>query len=151
MTMMLYNSVMPKTEDLQRHTLRVLAEMGTPDKPLSARAAGDKLGIGYNQIADMAKGKSPGEKTLIKFASAVGESTGDWLRYAGKHDFADTLSREGGAPDAPPEQRIGQQIARELAQVPPERQALLLKQIRALIRATQAESKGEAGSAADKG
>jgi hypothetical protein len=133
---------MPKTEDLQRHTLRVLAEMGTPDKSLSARAAGDKLGIGYNQISDMAKGKSPGEKTLIKFASAIGESPGDWLRYAGKHDFADTLSRQGVS-DARPERQIGQQIARELAQVPPERQALLLKQIRALIRATQTEAESQ--------
>ena len=65
--------------------------MGAPDKPLSARAAGEKLDIGYNQISDMVKGKSPGEKTLIKFASAVGESPTEWLRYAGKHDFAKTL------------------------------------------------------------
>jgi len=147
-SLLLYNSDMAKTEDLQKHTLRVLAEMGTPDKTLSARAAGDKLGIGYNQIADMAKGKSPGEKTLIKFASAIGEPPGDWLRYAGKHDFADTLSLQGEA-DALPEQQIGQQIARELAQVPPDRQALLLKQIRALIRATQAEARSHE-PAADK-
>ena len=83
---------MPKNDELQKQTLRVLTELGTPEKPLSARAAGEKLSIGYNQIADMAKGKSPGEKTLIKFAGALGESPADWLRYAGKHDFAKNIS-----------------------------------------------------------
>lgn len=128
---------MAKIEELQKQTQRVLAEMGAPGKALSARAAGEKLNIGYNQISDMVKGKSPGEKTLIKFACAIGESPTDWLRYAGKHDFAKTL---GGAPedDQPdPTQQAAQQIARELADVPKERQPLLLKQIRALIRATR--------------
>ena len=126
---------MAKIEELQKQTLRVLTQLGHPGKPLSARAAGEKLDIGYNQIADMAKGKSPGEKTLIKFASAVGEPPGDWLRFAGKHAFAETL----GTPDNPestPDQQMAQQIARELSEVPKEHQALLLRQIRALIRAT---------------
>ena len=124
---------MAKTEELQKQTLRVLTEMGTPEKPLSARAAGEKLGIGYNQISDMAKGKSPGEKTLIKWASAIGEPPTDWLHFAGKHDFARSLD---GAEDDDPEQQAARQIARELARVPPERQPLLLRQIRALIRAS---------------
>ena len=90
-----YNDItMAKSEDLQRHTQRVLTELGANGKPLSARAAGEKLGIGYNQIADMAKGKTPAEKTLIKFASAVGESPADWLHYAGKHDFAESWDRK---------------------------------------------------------
>ena len=126
---------MAKTEELQKQTLRVLTEMGTPEKPLSARAAGEKLGIGYNQISDMAKGKSPGEKTLIKWASAVGESPSDWLHYAGKHDFARSLDHSE-TEDDDPEQQAARQIARELARVPPERQPLLLRQIRALIRAS---------------
>jgi hypothetical protein len=129
---------MAKNEEIQQQTLRVLAELGTSQKPLSARAAGDKLNIGYNQIADMAKGKSPGEKTLIKFAGAIGESAADWLRYAGKHDFAKSLGNTQTAePD--PEQQFAQQIARELSEVPPEKQPLLLKQILALIRATRNE------------
>jgi len=127
-----------KNDELQRHTQRVLVEMGAPDKPLSARAAGEKLGIGYNQISDMVKGKSPGEKTLIKFASAVGESPTEWLRYAGKHDFAMTLNGSE-APEASPVQQAAQQIARELALVPKERQPLLRKQVHALIRATRGE------------
>ncbi len=127
---------MAKSEELQRQTLRVLADLGAPDKPLSARAAGEKLGIGYNQIADMVKGKSPAEKTLMKFASAIGESAADWLHYGGKHDFAATL---GGKDDAEPtqEQKYAQQIARDLSRVPKERRGLLLRQIRALIRATE--------------
>ena len=128
---------MAKNEDLQKQTLRVLVEMGAPGKPLSARAAGDKLNIGYNQISDMVKGKSPGEKTLIKFASAVGESPTDWLRYAGKHDFAKTLDGPPDCDGTDPTQHAAQLIARELADVPKERQALLLKQIRAFIQATQ--------------
>jgi plasmid maintenance system antidote protein VapI len=129
---------MAKSEDLQRHTLRVLTELGTDGKALSARAAGEKLGIGYNQIADMAKGKTPAEKTLIKFASAVGESPTDWLHYAGKHDFAESL---GSQEEAPPsqEQKVAQQIAQDLSRVPKERRALLLRQIRALIRATESD------------
>lgn len=129
---------MAKNDELQRQTQRVLAEMGVPDKPLSARSAGEKLGIGYNQISDMVKGKSPGEKTLIKFASALGESPTEWLRYAGKHDFATTLDG-AEAPESDPVQRAAQQIARELCLVPKDRQPLLLKQIRALIRATRGD------------
>jgi transcriptional regulator with XRE-family HTH domain len=129
---------MPKNDELQKHTLRVLSELGTPNKPLSARAAGEKLNIGYNQIADMAKGKSPGEKTLIKFAGALGESPADWLRYAGKHDFAKNISSEA-TEQIPPEQHLIQQIVRELAEVPSEKQPLLRKQILALIRVTQNE------------
>ena len=130
---------MPKNDELQKQTLRVLTELGTPEKPLSARAAGEKLGIGYNQVADMAKGKSPGEKTLIKFAGALGESPADWLRYAGKHDFAKNISSDK-AEDIPPEKHLVQQIVRELAEVPAEKQALLRKQILALIRVTRNES-----------
>lgn len=129
---------MPKNDELQKQTLRVLTELGTPEKPLSARAAGEKLSIGYNQIADMAKGKSPGEKTLIKFAGALGESPTDWLRYAGKHDFAKNISTEQ-ALEVPPEQHLVQQIVRELAEVSPEKQALLRKQILALIRVTRSD------------
>ena len=135
MTALWYSDDMAKTEELLKQTQRVLTEMGTPEKPLSARAAGEKLGIGYNQISDMAKGKSPGEKTLIKWASAIGEPPTDWLRYAGKHEFARTLD----SPDAEeedPELGAARQIARELSRVPPERQPLLLRQLRALIRAT---------------
>lgn len=127
---------MPKNDELQKQTLRVLTELGTPEKPLSARAAGEKLSVGYNQIADMAKGKSPGEKTLIKFAGALGESPADWLRYAGKHDFAKNISNMAVL-EVPPEQHLVQQIVRELAEVPPEKQALLRKQILALIRVTR--------------
>ncbi len=133
---------MPKNDELQKQTLRVLSELGTPDKPLSARAAGEKLNIGYNQIADMAKGKSPGEKTLIKFAGALGESPADWLRYAGKHDFAKNISSEK-ASEIQPEQHLVQQIVRELAEVPLEKQALLRKQILALIRVTRSEDKAK--------
>ena len=128
---------MAKNDELQRQTQRVLAQMGTPNKPLSARAAGEKLNIGYNQIADMVKGKSPGEKTLIKFASAIGEPPGDWLRHAGKHDFAKTLGGPQGLAEPDPVLYAAQQIARELADVPREQQPLLLKQIRALIQATR--------------
>lgn len=131
---------MAKVDELQKQTQRVLTEMGAPGKPLSARAAGEKLNIGYNQISDMVKGKSPGEKTLIKFASAIGESPADWLQYAGKHDFAKTLAGEADAPKPNPEQHAVQMILRELAQVPKPQQALLLRQIRALIRATQGNS-----------
>lgn len=134
---------MPKNDELQKQTVRVLSELGTPDKPLSARAAGEKLSIGYNQIADMAKGKSPGEKTLIKFAGALGESPADWLRYAGKHDFAKNISSEK-ALEIQPEQHLVQQIVRELAEVPLEKQALLRKQILALIRVTRNEDQKEA-------
>ena len=131
---------MPKNDELQKHTLRVLTELGTPDKPLSARAAGEKLSVGYNQIADMAKGKSPGEKTLIKFAGALGESPTDWLRYAGKHDFAKTLGSEEGAEESQ-QHHLVQQIVRELSEVPVEKQPLLRKQILALIRVTRDEVK----------
>lgn len=130
---------MSKTEELQRQTLRVLAELGAPGKPLSARGAGARLDIGYNQISDMVQGKSPAEKTLIKFASAIGENPGDWLRYAGKHDFADTLA----VPDETTrtdEERFAAKISHELERVPKERQALLMRQIRALIRATQEDT-----------
>lgn len=127
---------MAKNDELQKQTLRVLTELGSPEKPLSARAAGEKLSIGYNQIADMAKGKSPGEKTLIKFAGALGESPADWLRYAGKHDFAKNISSKDPV-EMPPEQHLVQQIIRELSEVSLERQALLRKQILALIRATR--------------
>ena len=129
---------MPKNDELQKQTLRVLTELGTPEKPLSARAAGEKLSIGYNQIADMAKGKSPGEKTLIKFAGALGESPADWLRYAGKHDFAKNISTEETS-KIQPEQHLVQQIVRELAEVAPDKQELLRRQILALIRATRNE------------
>ena len=130
---------MPKSEELQKQTLRVLKEMGAATKPLSARSAGEKLEIGYNQIADMVKGKAPAEKTLIKFASAIGESPSDWLRYAGKHDFAETLDATEDGDTSPEEQRIqqmAQQVARELSRCPKEHHALLLRQIRALIRAS---------------
>ena len=130
---------MAKNEELQTQTQRVLAELGGSGKPLSARAAGEKLNIGYNQISDMVKGKSPGEKTLIKFASAVGESPTDWLRYAGKHDFAKTLGGDEVAAELDPTQRAAQQIACDLSKVPQERQPLLLKQIRALIRVTRSD------------
>ncbi len=126
---------MAKTEELQKQTLRVLTEMGTSQKPLSARAAGEKLGIGYNQISDMAKGKSPGEKTLIKWASAIGEPPSDWLHFAGKHEFARSLDSADAEPEDP-EQQIARQLARELSRVPPERLPLLLRQLRALIRAS---------------
>ncbi len=129
---------MAKTEELQKQTLRVLAEMGTAQKPLSARAAGEKLSIGYNQISDMAKGKSPGEKTLIKWASAVGEPPSDWLHYAGKHEFALTLDSPESE-DETQEMGAARQIARELSRVPRERQPLLLRQLRALIRATMGD------------
>lgn len=129
---------MARIDELQKNTQRVLAEMGAPGKPLSARAAGEKLGIGYNQISDMVKGRSLGEKTLIKFASAVGESPTDWLRYAGKHDFAKTLGIPETA-EADPAQQMAQRIALELSSVPKERQPLLLKQICALIRATRGD------------
>ena len=111
--------------------------MGTRGKPLSARAAGEKLDIGYNQISDMVKGKSPGEKTLIKFASAIGESPAEWLRYAGKHDFAKTLNGAPETAETEAAQHMAQMIVRELAEVPNARLPLLLKQIRALIQATQ--------------
>ena len=130
---------MPKNDELQQQTLRVLTELGTPEKPLSARAAGERLNIGYNQIADMAKGKSPGEKTLIKFAGALKESPADWLRYAGKHDFAKSLGSQAAGEDRP-EQHLVQQIVRELSEVPAEKQALLRKQILALIRVTRNET-----------
>lgn len=130
---------MAKVEELQKQTQRLLADLGAPGKPLSARAAGEKLNIGYNQISDMVKGKSPGEKTLIKFASAVGEAPADWLHYAGKHDFAKTLGGPVEAEDADPQQHFALQIARELADIPGERRELLRKQILALIRATQCE------------
>ncbi len=126
---------MAKTEELQKQTLRVLAEMGTAQKPLSARAAGEKLSIGYNQISDMAKGKSPGEKTLIKWASAVGEPPSDWLHYAGKHEFARSLD-SADAEEDDSELAVARQIARELTRIPQEHQALLLRQVRALIRAS---------------
>lgn len=129
---------MPKNDELQKQTCRVLTELGTPEKPLSARAAGEKLNIGYNQIADMAKGKSPGEKTLIKFAGALRESPADWLRYAGKHDFAKNIS-SNIAEEILPEQHLVQQIVRELAEVSPDKQALLRKQILALIRVTRSD------------
>lgn len=129
---------MPKNDELQKQTLRVLTELGSPEKPLSARAAGEKLSIGYNQIADMAKGKSPGEKTLIRFAGALGEAPADWLRYAGKHDFAKNISAEETS-EIQPEQHLVQQIVRELAEVAPEKQALLRRQILALIRATRSD------------
>jgi LPS O-antigen subunit length determinant protein (WzzB/FepE family) len=128
-------STMAKTDELQRQTLRVLAELGAPGKPLSARAAGERLDIGYNQIADMARGKTPAEKTLIKFAAAIGESAADWLRYAGKNDFAKALAVYEPANQTAEQQGFAV-IARDLAQVPPKRRALLLRQIRALIRAT---------------
>ena len=130
---------MAKCEELQRQTLRVLADLGAPDKPLSARAAGEKLGIGYNQIADMVKGKPPAEKTLMKFASAIGEPPADWLHYGGRHDFAATLGAKDDA-ELTQEQKHALQIAHDLSRVPKERRGLLLRQIRALIRATESAS-----------
>jgi len=127
---------MAKNEELQKQTLRVLTELGSSGKPLSARAAGEKLDIGYNQIADMAKGKPPAEKTLIKFACSIGENPGDWLRYAGRHDFARTLDSQD-SPEISDEHRIAQQIAIEIASVPMELRPILLRQIRALIQATR--------------
>ena len=130
---------MAKSEELQRQTQRVLAELGAPGKMLSARAAGERLDVGYNQIADMLKGKTPAEKTLIRFADAIGEPPTDWLRYAGKIDAAKTSS--GGSEDKEAEeQRFARQIAKELADVPKEMRPLLVRQIRALIRATAAGS-----------
>ena len=133
---------MAKNDELQKQTMRVLSELGTPEKPLSARAAGEKLSIGYNQIADMAKGKSPGEKTLIKFAGALGESPADWLHYAGKHDFAKNIS-SSTAETIAPEQHLVQQILRELAEIPVSKQPLLRKQILALIRATREDARSD--------
>jgi len=127
---------MAKSEELQRQTMRVLTQMGQPGKPLSARAAGEKLDIGYNQIADMAKGKTPAEKTLIKFASAVGENPSDWLRYAGKHDFANTLDVQDTVPETDV-QRTGRMIAMELAKVSPRMQPVVLRQVLAIVRAVQ--------------
>ena len=109
-------------------------------RTLSARAAGERLDVGYNQIADMVRGKPPAEKTLIKFASAVGENPADWLRYGGKDAFAQTLEAQEGGKETQ-EQRMAQQIARELVRIPKERQGLLVRQIRALIRATQDDEK----------
>ena len=139
MTVLWYNSDMAKIEELQKQTQRLLADLGAAGKPLSARAAGEKLGIGYNQVSDMVKGKSPGEKTLIKFASAVGESPADWLRYAGKHDFAKTLGGEAVTEESDWEQQVSLQIARELSDISGERRELLHKQIVALIRATKCD------------
>ena len=139
MTVLWYNSDMSKIEELQKQTLRLLMDLGARGKPLSARAAGEKLGIGYNQISDMVKGKSPGEKTLIKFASAVGESPSDWLRYAGKHDFARTLGGDTEDEEIDPDQHLALQIARELSDIPGERRELLHRQIIALIRATKCD------------
>ena len=139
MTVLWYNSDMSKIEELQKQTLRLLMDLGARGKPLSARAAGEKLGIGYNQISDMVKGKSPGEKTLIKFASAVGESPSDWLRYAGKHDFARTLGGDTEDEEIDPDQQLALQIARELSDISGERRELLHKQIIALIRATKCD------------
>ena len=126
---------MAKADELQRQTQRVLAELGAPGKPLSSRAAGERLDIGYNQIADMARGKAPAEKTLIKFACAVGEPAAEWLRYAGKHEFAKALDAYEPAIKTPDQQALTA-IARDLALVAPKRRALLLRQIHALIRAT---------------
>jgi hypothetical protein len=135
---------MAKSDELQRQTLRVLTQMGLPGKPLSARAAGEKLEIGYNQIADMAKGKTPAEKTLIKFACAVGENPSDWLRYAGKHDFAKTLEIPETAPETDM-QRSGRMIAREITKVSPKLQATVLRQVLAVIRAAQDPADSEGG------
>ena len=137
MTLLWYNSDMAKIEELQKQTQRILADLGAPGKPLSARAAGEKLGVGYNQVSDMVKGKSPGEKTLIKFASAAGESPSDWLRYAGKHDFAKTLGGDTETEESDPVAQTALQIARELADIPGERRELLHRQMIALIRATR--------------
>ena len=115
---------MAKSEELQRQTQRVLTQMGLPGKPLSA---------------DMAKGKTPAEKTLIKFACAIGENPSDWLRYAGKHDFAKTLDAQDPV-EVTAEQRMAQQIAQELSGVPQRHHALLLRQIQALIRATHEDT-----------
>ena len=131
---------MAKIEELQKQTQRILGVLGENGKPLSARAAGEKLGIGYNQISDMVKGKSPGEKTLIKFASAIAESPTDWLRYAGKHDFAKTLGGPNEGDETEPVQQVAMQIARELADINGDSQKLLVKQILALIRATRCEN-----------
>lgn len=130
---------MAKTDELQQQTLRVLAELGAPGKPLSARAAGEQLDIGYNQIADMARGKAPAEKTLIRFAAAIGEPAAAWLRYAGKHDFAKALEAYDPVA-ATPEQHALTAIARDLAQVPAKRRTLLLRQIHALIRVTAGQT-----------
>ena len=134
---------MAKSDELQRQTLRVLAELGAPGKALSARAAGERLDIGYNQIADMARGKTPAEKTLIKFAAAIGESASDWLHYAGKHEFARTMGTTGPAEESQ-EQHWVQQVARDLARVPAKRRALLQRQIHALIRATAGPAEDQA-------
>ena len=133
---------MAKSDELQRQTQRVLAEMGAPGKPFSARAAGERLDIGYNQIADMARGKAPAEKTLIKFASSIGESASDWLRYAGKHEFAKTLGTSEPTAQSQEQQWL-HLVARELAEVPPKRRALLQRQIRALIRATAGQAEDQ--------
>ncbi len=126
---------MAKADELQRQTQRVLAELGAPGKPLSARAAGERLDIGYNQIADMARGKAPAEKTLIRFAAAIGEPAAEWLRYAGKHEFAKALDAYEPTPKTPDQQAL-LLIARDLAQVSAKRRMLLLRQVHALIRAT---------------
>jgi len=141
---------MGKSDELQRQTLRVLALLGLPGKPLSARAAGEKLEIGYNQIADMAKGKTPAEKTLIKFAHAVQEDPSAWLRYAGKHEFARTLDTPGSVVETDLE-RTGRMIAAELGRVPVKQQATLIRQVLAVIRAVQepVEKKIEVDSDSD--
>lgn len=133
---------MGKSEELQRQTQRVLTELSGTGKPLSARAAGEKLNLGYNQIADMVKGKAPAEKTLINFACAIGEDPSAWLRYAGKYDFARSLERPETV-KITEEQRMAGQIAKELAALTPERRALVLRQIRALIRATVEDEHNE--------
>jgi hypothetical protein len=83
----------------------------------------------------MARGKSPAEKTLIRFAAAVGEAAPDWLRYAGKHEFAKALEVYEPAVKSPDQQALTA-IAHDLAQVPAKRRTLLLRQIHALIRAS---------------
>lgn len=133
---------MAKSEELQKHTLRVLARMGLPGKPLSARAAGEKLDIGYNQIADMAKGKTPAEKTLMRFACAIHEDPADWLRYAGKHDFAKTLGIQGQVEENDAA-RAARQIASELSRVGLKQQSLVLRQVLAVIKAAQEPDDGE--------
>ncbi len=128
---------MARSEELQRQTERILTQLGSPGKPLSARAAGEKLEIGYNQIADMARGKIPAEKTLIKFAHAIDEDPSVWLRYAGKHEFARTLDHPTTSEPETELDKNARTIARELAKLPLKLQPLVFRQLMAVVRAVQ--------------
>ena len=140
---------MARSEELQRQTLRILTQLGSPGKPLSARAAGEKLEIGYNQIADMARGKIPAEKTLIRFAHAIDEDPSAWLRYAGKHDFARTLDHPTAGAAETEADKNARIIARELSRLPAKLQPVVFRQLIAVIQAVQEPSERKTITAAE--